>query len=277
MKTLKNLCKSEEKLGLIGIALLVFFLIVALLAPTIAPFDPYERVGKSFDTPSSIHLLGTNDIGQDIFSEIIYGTRFSLSLALLASFIAIVLGVLIGVISGYFQGVWESFFMRLTDFILIIPFLPLVIIISAYFSGSFKNLALVIGLTAWPSTARIIRSQVMRIRSKDYILNLKAMGGRDSYILKRHILREVLPIIVYRFMMMANSAILIEASLSFLGLGSPTIKSWGTILYYAQVRNAFLTDAWVWWILPPGICISLLSVAFLFSGYYVESRLNPKV
>lgn len=268
---------KDRKLFLIGAAILSIFLLLAILAPVLAPYDPHLRVGKPFTPPGKGHLLGTNDLGQDIFSELIFGSRVSVSLGLMVSLIATAIGSTVGILAGYFRGMLEDLLMRITDLILVVPFLPLVIVIAAFIGSGFWNLIIVLGLIAWPTTARVIRSQVIKVSQKEYILYLQALGASPGYILKKHLLWEIFPLTVYRFMITASQAILIEASLSFLGLGNPLVKSWGTILYYAQVRNAFLTNAWLWWIIPPGLCIAGLAASFLLLGYYVEARVDPRL
>ena len=269
--------RTEKKLFITGVVILAFFISIAVFAPIIAPYDPHERVGIPFSSPSGSHLLGTNDLGQDIFSELVFGSRVSIILGILTASIAVSIGCVVGITAGYFKGKTEEFLMRFTDLFLVIPFLPLVIVVAAYAGSGLFNLIIVIGLVTWPTTARVIRSQVIKISQKEYITALQAMGADTTYILKKHIFREILPFLVYRFMLTAGYAILIEASLSFLGLGTPLNKSWGTILFYAQVRNAMLTDAWLWWIIPPGLCIALLSVSFLLLGFYAEARANPRL
>ena len=268
---------TEKKLFMIGAVILAFFVFMALFAPIIAPYDPHERVGIPFSPPSGNHLLGTNDLGQDIFSELVFGSRISIILGILIAGIAVSIGCIIGVIAGYFRGKWGEALMRFTDLILVIPFLPLIIVVAAYLGSGIVNLIIVMGLVMWPATARVIRSQVIKVKQKEYIVALQALGASNTYILRKHIIWELLPFLVYRFMLTASYAIIIEASLSFLGLGTPLSKSWGTILFYAQARNAMLTDAWLWWIIPPGLCIALLSVSFLLLGFYMESRVNPRL
>lgn len=273
-------CEKKTKqppIVLTGILLLAVFTVLAVFAPVIAPFDPHLRVGLPFAPPGGSHLLGTNDIGQDILSEVIHGSRLSLSLAVLAAFSSTTVGALLGLIAGYF-GKWAgSLIMRCADFILVLPFLPFAILLAALLGQGFSQLVLVITVISWPATARIVRSQVLKIRSKGYILNLQAIGAGPWYILRKYVLREVLPLITYRAMLSASYAILIEASLSFLGLGNPVMKSWGSILYYAQARNAMLTGAWLWWVIPPGLCIALLSTGFLLVGFYLEIYANPRL
>lgn len=276
IKELLKIFRNNKGLA-VAVSIILVFSAIALLGPIISPYSPNDRMEECFARPSFLHILGTNDIGQDILSELIYGTRFSLGIGIFASLIAIIIATLVGVLSGFFNNFIEDICLKITDFFLILPFLPMVIILSAYFKGNLLNIIFILGLTSWPETSRLIRSQIIKIQNKNYISNLKAMGASNKYIIKTHILREILPIVVYRFMFMVNSSILIESSLSFLGLGSATTKSWGTILYYAQARNVFLTDGWLWWILPPGICISLLCVSFLIVGYHIENIVNPKI
>lgn len=268
---------SSNYLGMFGVGLLIVFLCIALFAPLIAPFDPTERVGAPFSKPNGVFLLGTNDIGQDIFSELLYGTRVSLLIGVIAAFISIILGCLIGVISGYFGGKIDTFLMRLVDLVLVIPFLPLMILLAAFIGPSFWNIVLVISLISWASPARVIRSQVLTLKTKGYVEAARSIGTGIRVILTRHILPGVIPIALSQFVLAASHSILIEASLSFLGLGDPFTKSWGTILYYAQARGAFLTDAWIWWILPPGLLITTLVIGFAFTGYSLEEILNPRL
>jgi ABC-type dipeptide/oligopeptide/nickel transport system permease subunit len=227
--------------------------------------------------PNSQFLLGTNDVGQDILSELLYGTRISLLIGVIAAFISILLGCLVGIISGYYGGNTDAFLMRLVDLVLVIPFLPLMILLAAFIGPSFWNIVLVISLISWASPARVIRSQVLTLKTKGYVEAAKSIGTNITFILGRHILPGVIPIALSQFVLAASHSILIEASLSFLGLGDPFTKSWGTILYYAQARGAFLTDAWIWWVLPPGLLITTLVIGFAFTGYSLEEILNPRL
>ncbi|MEK5069707.1 ABC transporter permease [Sporosarcina sp. FSL K6-1508] len=268
---------SSSKLGILGLFLLGFFLVIAVFAPFLAPFDPMDRVGVPFTKPNGKFLLGTNDIGQDILSEILYGSRVSLLIGIIAALISISLGVIIGVVSGYYGGKVDSFLMRVVDLVLVIPFLPLMILLAAFVGPSFWNIILVISLISWASPARVIRSQVLNLKTKGYVEAAKSIGTKMSTIMYKHITPGIIPIALSQFVMAASNAILIEASLSFLGLGDPFTKSWGTILYYAQARGAFLTDAWLWWILPPGLLITMLIIGFAFTGYSLEEILNPRL
>lgn len=275
IKNLKLLL--QIKTGRIGVMILVAFILIAVFAPVISPYDPNEGVSKPFSKPSMEHLLGTNDVGQDILSEIIHGTRISLLIGLLAAFVALFIGTVIGIISGYFGGTIDSILMRVVDLSLVIPMLPLMILLAAFLGPSFWNIIIVIGILSWASPARVIRSQVLVIKNKGYIESVKVSGGKHIYTMIKHILPPSMSIIISQFILMASRAILLEASLSFLGLGDPTSKSWGIILYYAQARSAFLTDAWLWWVLPPGILITFLVISFAYIGNALEEIVNPRL
>ncbi|WP_432664538.1 ABC transporter permease [Wukongibacter baidiensis] len=267
----------NSRLGRIGFAIMIIFILMALFAPIIAPFNPYERVAESFLKPSSVHLLGTNDIGQDIFSEIIYGTRISLLIGLLSAIVAIIIGSTIGIVSGYFGGKVDILLMRVVDLTLVLPMLPLMILLAAFLGPSFWNIIMVIGVLSWARPARVIRAQVLTTKTKGYIESVKVAGGGHVYTMIKHILPPTMSIIISQFILVASHSILVEASLSFLGMGDPTKKSWGIILYYAQARGAFLNEAWIWWILPPGLLITFLVISFAYTGNSLEEIVNPRL
>jgi peptide/nickel transport system permease protein len=261
--------------GVAGVALLVLLTVAAALAPWISPSNPGETTGDPFEAPSRRHLLGTNDIGQDILSEMIYGARVSLVIGFLAALVAVAIGTSVGIAAGYFGGAVDATLMRLVDVVLVIPFLPLMILLAAYLGPSFWNIIIVIGVLVWARPARILRAQVLSLRTLGYVEAARALGAPARRILQTHILPAVLSLSLAQFILAASNAILIEASLSFLGLGDPTTKSWGSILYYAQVRSAFLSGAWVWWVLPPGLLITAAVLGFALTGFALEEVINP--
>ncbi|HXF81964.1 MAG TPA: ABC transporter permease [bacterium] len=264
-------------IGSLGAALLALLIGAAVLAPWITPYDPEATTGAPLEPPSRRHPLGTNDIGQDILSELIFGVRISLSIGFFAAAVAITIGTLVGLLAGYFGRWVDTVLMRLVDVVLVLPFLPLVILLAAYLGPSFWNIILVIGLLVWARPARVIRSQVLLLRSLDYVDAARALGVSTGRILRRHVLPGVLSLSLAQFILAASNAILIEASLSFLGLGDPTAKSWGSMLYYAQVRSAFLSGAWPWWVLPPGMMITAAVLGFTFTGFALEGILYPRL
>jgi ABC-type dipeptide/oligopeptide/nickel transport system permease subunit len=263
-------------LGSIGLVILVIFAIVAIFAPYIAPYDPDQRYGW-LEHPSSRHLLGTNNIGNDILSGIIYGTRVSLFIAFVVSTISIPVGTLMGLISGYFDKL-GFLIVRVVDVFLTIPRLPLIIIVAAFMGSHIWNLIAIFLLFGWLMTARIVRSEVLTLRRRYYIDATKMIGGSDLYILWRHILPNVVPLVVVQFIMEAIHVIIAEAGLCFLGLGDPTANSWGMMLRDAfEYPRIYTTDIWMWWMLPPGLCIVFTVLGLTFVGYALEETLNPKL
>jgi len=260
-----------------GIVLLSALTLSAAFAPLIAPFDPAIPSGAPFERPSATHLLGTNDIGQDIVSEIIWGTRVSLTIGVLAALVATVLGATVGIVSGYFRGITDTVLMRLVDIILSLPFLPLMILLAAFLGPSMFTIILVVGLVVWARPSRIIRSQVLSLAGREYITAARGIGAGHLRILSRHLVPGVAALMVVEFVQAAAGAILIESSLSFLGLGDPIQKSWGSILYYAQARSAFLSGAWVWWVIPPGVAITATVMGFALIAFSLERIANPRL
>ncbi len=267
----------HKKTAAAGWIILICMIAAAVLAPWLAPYNPYSDMFATYLKPSPEHLLGTNDIGQDIFSELLYGARTSLEIGFLSAFLSIGIGSMIGIISGWYGGNIDRFLMKITAFFMTIPFLPTVIILSAFTRPTPCTTSIILGIMSWSGTARIVRSQILNLKSKEYIQTIKAMGASNFYILTRHILKELLPFLMYRSSARVRSGILSESSLSFLGLGSTVVKSWGTIIYYAQAKNALLTNAWIWWILPPGFCIILISCSLTMITYGAESKTDRRL
>ncbi|OPY49840.1 MAG: D-ala-D-ala transporter subunit [Methanosaeta sp. PtaU1.Bin112] len=253
---------------LFGLLLLSLFMILAALAPLIAPYDPWEP-GRPFLPPSGTHPFGTNDIGQDIFSELVFGARISLFVGFFASFVSVAIGTLIGLFSGYLRGAADEVLMGATDIVLIIPALPLMIILAAHTSPSIWNIVIVIGALWWTSTARVVRSRVLQLREMPFVEAARGLGAGDCYIVFKHILPNTLQVIMAKFILAVAGAMLTEASLSFLGLGDSMQKSWGMMLSYAFSRGGFINGYW-WWYLPPGICISLAVLGFVLIGFGLE-------
>ena len=272
MKKIFNFSTPEGRFRLAGTAILLFFAVCSGLAPLVATHDPYEQTGLPFETPSWEHLLGCNDVGHDLFSELVYGGRMSLSIGLFAALYATIVATIIALLAGYLRGGTDRVLMRIVDIVMALPFLPLVIVLGVFLGPGMGTQILVISLVMWGHPARELRSQVLKIRESGYIEAARAMGETSPIIILRHVLPELLPLIVPQFVRIAQNAILIESSLSFLGLGDPVRKSWGSMLFFANTRTAFLTGAWSYWVLPPGICIALAVVGFTFIGFSLSGR-----
>ncbi|MQA14640.1 MAG: ATP-binding cassette domain-containing protein [Pseudonocardiaceae bacterium] len=256
---------------------LVLLITVALAAPLLAPYDPSARVGTPFASPSGAHPLGTNDIGQDLLTTLIFGARISLLVGIVAALAATLVGTSIGVVAGYARGWVDAAVMRLVDVVLALPVLPLTIVIGVFLGPGLSTQILVIASVIWAGTARELRAQVLSVREHDHIQALWAMGGRAGHVLPRHVLPAVAPLVVPQFVLATKTAILLEASLAFLGLGDITAKSWGTMLSLAQARSAFLTDAWLWWVVPPGVAIAVTVLSFALLAYAFEERARPSL
>ncbi|MGH3612114.1 MAG: dipeptide/oligopeptide/nickel ABC transporter permease/ATP-binding protein [Pseudonocardia sp.] len=258
-----------------GVVLIGAIAAIALAAPLLAPYDPDTRSGAPFGRPSAAHLLGTNDVGQDLLSELIYGARISLLVGLVAALVAIVIGSSVGLLAGYTRGWVDSALMRFADVILALPVVPLTIVVGVFAGPGLLTQIVVISSVIWARVARELRAQVLSLRERDDIQALRAMGAGPGYVLPRHVLPAVAPLVAPQFILATKIAITLEASLAFLGLGDVTAKSWGTMLSLAHARSAFLTDAWVWWVLPPGLAIAATVLAFALIGYGLEERARP--
>ncbi|UCH57497.1 MAG: ABC transporter permease [Candidatus Bathyarchaeota archaeon] len=272
---------KRSKSGLLGLAILLFFICTAVFAPFLAPYNPYTRVDRPFRPPSTRYLLGTNDIGQDIFSELIFGTRVSLTIGFAAAIFTVVIGTLVGVVSGFVGGAVDEVLMRFTDVIMILPSIPLLILLMALFGKqSFFIMVLAISIMGWTGTARMVRSSTLSIKERMYVEASKAIGAGDRHIIAKHVLPNVSPLIMATMIYQVAGAMMSEAGLAFLGLGDPGNKSWGMILHYAQTSGGWYANmgypAW-WWIIPPGLCVAFTIASLVLIGQTLEEIINPRL
>lgn len=271
----------RSKSGLLGLAILLFFVLTAIFAPILAPYDPYKRVDRPILPPSLKYILGTNDIGQDIFSELIYGTRISLTIGFAAAFFTVIIGTIIGVVSGFLGGSVDEVLMRFTDVVMILPSIPLMILLMVIFGKqSFMIMILILSIMGWTGTARLVRSSTLSIKERTYVEAAKAIGAGDGHIITKHILPNVSPLIMATMIYAVAGAMMAEAGLAFLGLGDPSTKSWGMILHYAQTSGGWYANmgypAW-WWIIPPGLCVALTVASLVLIGQAMEEIINPRL
>ncbi len=220
--------------------------------------------------------LGTTDKGGDAYSQLIYGSRVSLTIGLLATALSTAVGVIVGMVAGYFGGKTDEILMRIVDFLLVIPGLPLMMVLAAFLGPTIENIIVVIAILGWTSTSRLIRSQVLAEKNKAYVESARAIGASDTYIIFRHILPNVTPILFANITLGVVGAILSEAGLSFLGLTDPNVPSWGRMLADARASGGFSNGAW-WVVVFPGLMITLLSLAFTFVGHTLDQVLNPRL
>jgi len=270
----------RHRMGLLGAVMLAIAVLIALLAPLIAPYDPYANVrvniGDIYQVPSAQHLLGTDDGGNDVLSSLIHGARVSLIVGFAAAAIALVIGGLVGIVAGYRGGWVGSLLMRITDFFLVIPDLALQIVLVAIIGPSLGTIIFVIGALGWTTTARLVRSQTLTVRERRYVMRARAIGAGDAHILRSHILPAVLPLMLANMVLVISLAILSESTLAFLGLGDPTVISWGQMLNFAFDRGAVSAGAW-WALIPPGMAIVWVVLATTLLGTALEDALNPRL
>ena len=266
----------QRKSALFGFIVILLFVFTAIFAPQIAPHSSKEGSGIPFDPPSAEHWFGTNDVGVDILSEIIYSSRISLIVGFTCAAIVVFIGALIGLISGFFGGKTDIILMRITEVVLILPRLPLMVVMAAYLGPSVTTIIFVYSIVGWATLARQVRSQVLSVKEYSFIEVSKSLGANSRHIIVNHIIPNVWGVMIANAIMEVMFAILTEAGLSFLGLGDPVHKSWGVMLYFAQVQGAFLLGTW-WWIFPPGLCIALLSMSFNYVGTALNDLFGLKL
>jgi peptide/nickel transport system permease protein len=266
----------ERPSAAVGAALLGIFVLIALLAPWLEPYGVREQVGPVFAPPSPQHWLGLDDGGVDMVSLLIEGTRVSLTVGFAAALVATVIGGSIGILAGYFGGPTDMALMRFTDYFLVIPDVPLMIVVAAIWGPSLFHIIVVIGILLWTGTARIVRAQVKSIRERAYVKRARSLGAGHTRLIARHVLPQVAPLLIANVVLTIAVAIFDETALAFLGLGDPTNVSWGTIIEHAFLRTAVSRGAW-WAIVPPGICVALVIMACYLLGQAIEDALNPRL
>jgi peptide/nickel transport system permease protein len=262
--------------GRIGLGMLGLFMFVALFGSVIAPHDPDASSLDVLGGISADHWLGTTENGSDVFSQLLVGARVSIVVGFAAAAISAFLGATVGLLGGYFGGWTDRVLDALENWFLVIPTLPLMIVLARLLDPSLTVLIAVIGLTSWAGTGRIVRSQVLTLRERAFVERARALGARDGYIIRTHILPNTLPLIFANTVLIVAVAILSEAALAFLGLGDPTRISWGTMLENAFSSGAPSAGAW-WYVIPPGLCITLLVLSVSMLGYLFEEYVNPRL
>jgi len=257
--------------GIAGLTILVFFIIMAAAAPLLAPYGLSDISSQPLLSPDNAHLLGTDDVGRDIFTELLYGSRTSLTVASVVSLGVLIIGTLGGVFSGYVGGTFDRVLMRGVDIFLMIPDLPLILILAAYLRPSIWNIIFILIVMGWPVGARVTRAQTRSLRVSGHVDFARVSGAGPWYVVRKHIVPDLYPIMITTMVMQSIRAILSESGLAFLGLGDPSYPSWGTMIKYAiAYPMIFFTDAWTWWLLPAGTCITLLVLGFVLLGQSLE-------
>ncbi|MFI9588126.1 ABC transporter permease [Streptomyces sp. NPDC052236] len=268
-----------HRAGLFGLGALVLIGLVAVGAPLIAGGDVQSVTnapGSALERPSGEFPLGTDQFGRSLVGLMVWGARISLTVGLLAAGLSVAIGTLVGIISGHYGGWLSTVLMRVTDWFLVMPALVLAIVLATVMSRNIWTVIIAIGVTSWPTTARLVRAQTIAVESRPYIERAKALGGGHGHIMSRHVLPNVMPLVLAQTTLGISSAILTEATLAFLGLGDPTVVSWGGMLQDAREAGAVSSGHW-WYLAPPGIAIALVALAFTLCGRAIETVLNPKL
>jgi peptide/nickel transport system permease protein len=260
----------------VGAGVLLLVILGAVLAPVIAPYDLHKQVGPVFGHPSWSHPLGLDDGGIDMVTLLMWGARISLVVGFAATFVSMVIGGAIGVAAGYFGGKVDTVLMRITDYFLVIPDVPLMIIVAAIWGPSLFHIVIVIGILLWTSTARVIRAQVKSVRERVYVKRARSLGASHARVVLRHVLPQVAPLLVANTVLTIAVAIFDETALSFLGLGDPSRISLGKVIENAFQRAAISTGAW-WAIVPPGALVAVIILACSLLGGTIEDALNPRL
>ncbi|MEU3226292.1 ABC transporter permease [Streptomyces sp. NPDC006976] len=265
--------------GMWGLGCLVLIAVIALAAPQLVGADSQNVTtapGGALESPSGEFPLGTDQFGRSVLALLVWGARVSLTVGLLAAFLCVAIGTIVGIVAGHFRGWYSTVLMRVTDWFLVMPTLVLAIALATVMDRSLWTIIIAIGVTTWPTTARLVRAQTLAVESRPYIERARALGGGHGHVMIRHVLPNVMPLVLAQTTLVISSAILTEATLAFLGLGDPTITSWGSMLQDARAAGAVSAGDW-WYLAPPGIAIALVALAFTLCGRAIESVLNPKL
>ncbi len=268
----------KNKMALTGAIILVFFTLMAIFGPMLMPFTQLD-IGEVEDMllpPSREHWLGTDDMGRDVMANLVNGARISMLIGFLSTLLSMVIGTLIGLAAGFFGKAVDAILMRITDFFLVLPWLPLMMVLAAILGTNIWNILFVIGITSWAGTARVVRAQTLSVRERTFVERTVSIGANNGHIILHHILPNVFPLVFANTVLVAAGAIISETSLSFLGLGDPSQSSWGMMLHYAFAGGAANSGAY-WYFLPPGICVVLVVLAFTLTGYAFDEVMNPKL
>ncbi len=259
--------------GVLGGIIVVSLILIAIFAPLVAPYSPTEKVGVRADPPTSEFWLGNDEIGRDVLSRLIYGARVALVVGIGAIAIAVTIGVLVGAASGYFGGKVDTLLSRVVDTLMAFPLLALLVTLSALFSPSLRNVVIIIGVTVWASYARLVRADVMSLRERDFVIAARSLGARDSRIIGRHILPNIVGPVIVLASLDIGSIIILESALSFLGLGvRPPTPSWGGML--SAGRSLLRSAPHI--AVAPGIAIMVTVLAFNLLGDGLRDALDPR-
>ena len=269
----------KSRMGMVGLVLLGIFALLAFTAPLFVSKEELSvssPSGLPFEPPSARFLLGTDDFGRSVLDLVIYGSRISLLVGFAATVVTMTVGAAVGIAGGYYGGRTDSVLNAFTNWFLVIPWIPLAIVLASVLGRSLFNTILVIGVTSWAGTARLVRADTLSVKERPYVERARALGASSWHLVSRHILPNVMPVIFANTVLTVALSILAETTLALLGLGDPLSTSWGSIIFDAFEQGALTAGLW-WWLIPPGVCICLVTLAFTMCGYALDEVLNPRI
>ena len=277
---MKNLRLPRSPKVLLGLGILGFFIIMTVIGPWLAPYDPSSTQFAALLLPSGHHWLGTTSLGQDIFSQLLVGARATMVVALLAGIVATILSMTIGVAAGYLGGAADDGLTLLSNVFLAIPGLPLLIVIDSYLPVSSRSnefvIGLIISLTGWAWGARVLRAQTLSLRNRDFVEAARIIGEKRHRIMFTEIAPNLLPVLASSLLFTVLYSIGAYVTLAYIGLTSTSVWNWGTMLYWAQANNAPLSNEWYWFV-PPGICIALVGTGLALVNFGIDEFINPRL
>jgi peptide/nickel transport system permease protein len=266
---------TSDRLALTGLAILSVIVLMSVLAPVLTFFPPDYYTGQIFSPPSASHPLGTDSVGQDIWSRLLFGARTTLLVAASVAILSTSLSFLVGASSALIGGLYESFWMRFVDAMSSIPPIIVMILVAAYIRPNLMVMILLISILSWPGGARIIRSQVLSLKERGHVYASRTFGASWGHILKSHIAPELGPLLTAMMIRDASRAVFMEAGMGFLGVSDPMIISWGKMMQ--QALEFTYLDVWKWWLLPTGLALSLTLVGLCFIGFSLEAAMDPRL
>lgn len=258
-----------------GLALVLALIAGALVAPVFAPYDPFAYATDAFQPPSWRFWLGSNDVGQDILSQLLHGARTSILVGVGVASLATTLSAVGGTLSALIGGLFDRVMMRVVDALIVIPDIVVIILVAAYLRPNLLLLVVLLSLLGWQGGARVLRSQALSLKERMHVQAARTFGAGTIYVLRRHVVPELGPILLAGWIQGLRRAVFMEAGLSFLGISDPGVVSWGKMMH--QALNFAYLEVWKWWLLPPGIALSLVLVAFVLVGYWLEQVMFPRL
>jgi peptide/nickel transport system permease protein len=269
----------QSRMGMVGVVLLVGFILLAVAAPLLVAKENLgvsHPPGPPLQAPSLKFPLGTDFFGRSVLDLVIYGSRISLLVGFAATVMTMAVGATVGIAGGYYGGKTDSVLNAMTNWFLVIPWIPLAIVLASILGQSLFNTILVIGVTSWAGTSRLVRADTLSVKERPYVERARALGASNWHLVSRHILPNVMPVIFANTVLTVALSILAESTLALLGLGDTRSTSWGIVIFDAFDAGALSAGLW-WWLIPPGVCICLVTLAFTMCGYALDEVLNPKI